>query len=126
MFANSDSVCNAAKAYLEANPLPADSVVSVLRSEFGRDVKVERVIAAKGDNPITDYLAFSGPKPEPKSKWAFYFAYLAKVLDSPEEAADVRGAVTGDYQNYLEQLWVADLKKLYPAKINRKVLKKAK
>ena len=48
------------------------------------------------------------------------------MLDAPEEAADVRGAVTGDYQNYLEQQWIGELKKLYPAKINKKVLKQAK
>ena len=48
------------------------------------------------------------------------------MLDAPEEAADVRGAVTGDYQNLLEEQWVAQLKKKYPAKINKKVLKKAK
>lgn len=126
VFANSDSVSQAAKAYLDANPQPADSVVTALRRQFGKDIKVERVIAAKGDNPITDYLAFGGEKPQPKTKWAFYFPYLAKILDNPEEAADVRGAVTGDYQNYLEEQWVAELKKQYPAKINKKVLKKAK
>ena len=48
------------------------------------------------------------------------------MVEAPEEVSDVRGAVTGDYQNQLEQEWIASLKKQYPAKINKKVLKKAK
>ncbi|MDE6629695.1 MAG: hypothetical protein K2K36_10055, partial [Muribaculaceae bacterium] len=62
----------------------------------------------------------------PKGKWAYYFPYRDKVLEAPEEPADVRGAVTGDYQNELERQWIEQLKKAYPAKVNKKVLKKAK
>lgn len=126
IFATSDSVMNAARDYLAANTVAADSIVPTLRKQFGKNIKVEKVIAAKGENNITDYLGFGGEKPEAKGKWAWYFPYRDKVLDAPEEAADVRGAVTGDYQNLLEEQWVAQLKKKYPAKINKKVLKKAK
>lgn len=126
VFATSDSVMQAAQNFLAENPQPADNVVTALRQKFGKDVKVERVIAAQGENAITDYLGFGGDKPTPASKWAYYFPYLNKVLDAPEEAADVRGAVTGDYQNYLEQQWVSELKKQYPAKVNKKVLSKAR
>ena len=126
IFATSDSVMNAARDFLAANTVAADSIVPTLRKQFGKNIKVEKVIAAKGENNITDYLGFGGSKPEAKGKWAWYFPYRDKVLYAPEEAADVRGAVTGDYQNLLEEQWVAQLKKKYPAKINKKVLKKAK
>ena len=33
-----------------------------MRKRFGRDVKVERVIAAEGENAVTDYLGFNGSK----------------------------------------------------------------
>jgi len=33
---------------------------------------------------------------------------------------DIKGKVTGDYQNYLEQQWLSKLKKKYPVKINKK------
>ncbi|MDE7142050.1 MAG: peptidyl-prolyl cis-trans isomerase, partial [Muribaculaceae bacterium] len=126
VFATSDSVCSAAKAYLESNTVPNDSIGLVLRREFGNNVKVERVLAAKGENPITDFIAFGGEKPEPKGRWAFYFPYQNRVILQPEDAGDVRGAVTGDYQNYLEEKWVASLREKYPAKINQKVLKQAR
>lgn len=126
VFATSDSVANLAKAYLLDNHVAVDKVVETMRKQFPKDVKVEKVIAAQGENPITDYLGFGGKKPEPRGKWRVYFPYLDKILNAPEEPADVRGAVTTDYQNYLEEQWVAELAKRYPAKINKKVLKKAK
>lgn len=127
VFATSDSIAQAAQAFLAENPQAPDNVATALRQKFGsKEIKVEKVIASKGENAITDYLGFGGEKPEATGKWAYYFPYLNKVLEAPEEAADVRGAVTGDYQNYLEQQWIGELKKLYPAKINKKVLKQAK
>ena len=126
VFATSDSLMQLAQNYLNSNNIPNDSLANSLRKEFGKDVKIEKVIAAQGENNITDYLGFGAEKPGPKVKWAFYFPYRGKVLEAPEEAADVRGAVTGDYQSELEAAWVAQLKQKYPAKINKKVFKKAK
>lgn len=126
VFATSDSIMNAAREFLNSSDIPSDSLTTALRKQFGKDIKLEKVIAAQGENNITDYLGFGAPKPEPKGKWAWYFPYRDKVLDAPEEAADVRGAVTGDYQNLLEEQWIQELKQKYPAKVNNKVLKKAK
>ena len=126
VFATSDSIMQLAKGYLESTDIPGDSLATDLRKKFGKDVKIEKVIAAQGENNITDYLGFGAEKPEAKGKWAWYFPYRGKILNAPEEAADVRGAVTGDYQGELEEAWVAGLKQKFPAKINKKTLKKAK
>lgn len=61
-----------------------------------------------------------------KSKWAFYFDYLGKVIDQPEEARDVKGAASGDYQQLLEKQWIEELKAKYPVKVNDAVLKQVK
>lgn len=129
VFATSDSLLNEALEYAAA--LPADmaptDLVKEVREHFGRDVKVERVIAAKGENAITDYLGFGEAKPEnDKSRWKAYAAFRGRVISEPEEAADVRGAAVADYQETLEQQWVADLHKRYKVKVYDKVLKKAK
>lgn len=126
VFATNDSTLQEARAYLDANNFPNDQLTSEMRKKFGKEIKIERVIAAQGENAITDYLGFGGEKPEPKGKWACYFAYRDKVVDAPEDATDVRGAVTADYQNDLEAVWLKDLKKKYPAKVNKKVLQQAK
>ena len=65
MFATSDSIAQAAQAFLAENPQASDNVATALRQKFGsKEIKVEKVIASKGENAITDYLGFGGEKPE--------------------------------------------------------------
>ncbi|MDE6702587.1 MAG: hypothetical protein K2K00_02795, partial [Muribaculaceae bacterium] len=128
IFAANDSTVNEAMKYAETlsveNP---EEFVAQMRKEFGKDIKIERVIAAKGENPITDYLAFGGEKPEAKTpRWSSYAACRGRVINQPEEAADARGAATTDYQALLEKEWLDKLHKTYPVKIDKKVLKEIK
>jgi peptidyl-prolyl cis-trans isomerase SurA len=53
------------------------------------------------------------------------FAYILTIYNdrSPRNFKDARGFVINDYQNYLEDQWIAELKKKYPVKIDEKVLK---
>lgn len=127
IFAANDSTVNAALDYAGTlSTADPEAFVNDMRKHFGREIKIERVIAAKGENPITDYLAFGGEKPEAKNpRWASYAAFGGRILDQPEEAADVRGAATTDYQAQLEQQWLKQLRKRYPVRINKKVLKQA-
>ncbi len=126
IFATSDSIAAAAKKYLADNTIGDDSLSTTLRKQFGRNIKVEKVIAGKGENVILDNVAFGGEKPEPVGRWIEWFGYKGRVIPAPEEAADVRGAVTEDYQKQLEQNWVADLHKKYKVKVNKKVVDKLK
>ncbi len=127
IFATSDSVLNEAMAFAPAiSTLDPTEFNTQMRKKFGREIKIERVIAARGENAITDYLAFGGEKPEAKTKWKHYAALGGRVVNAPEEAADVRGAVVADYQNELERLWLESLHKKYKVKINKKVFNKIK
>jgi peptidyl-prolyl cis-trans isomerase SurA len=51
------------------------------------------------------------------------FAKIIKVYPAhqPRSYDDARGFVINDYQNYLEEKWVAQLKKKYPVKVNEKL-----
>ena len=44
----------------------------------------------------------------------------------PISYTDVRGAVTSDYQNELDRLWIEKLRATYPVVINQAVLKTVK
>lgn len=52
--------------------------------------------------------------------------YVVKLTqDLPimrKEFSEARGAVTSDYQNYLEKTWLEELNKKYPVKVNLEVL----
>lgn len=121
-----DSLASAAANYVTTNNIPTDSLVRKLRTEFGNDVKIERALAAKGENPVIDYVAFHGFRPSPIGRWSAFRPVLGKVIEQPEEASDVRGAVSVDYQKELETKWIEELRNKYPVKINNKVLKKVK
>lgn len=129
LFATSDSTLNQALEYAQSLPAGLDptEIVKAIRDQFGRDVKVERVIAAKGENAITDYLGFGAPKPANENgRWKYYAAFMGRVIDTPEEVSDVRGAVVADYQETLEKDWIKDLHNRYKVKVNKDVLKKVK
>lgn len=126
VFAINDSIAQSAENYLKDNNVAPADITEVLKNEFGKNVRVERVLAAQGENEIIDALAFGGTMPELKGKWGALFVYNGKIVDQPEEAADERGAVTADYQAYLEANWLKELKKKHKVKVNEKVLKEFK
>jgi peptidyl-prolyl cis-trans isomerase SurA len=52
-------------------------------------------------------------------------AYLVKIYPgrSPRNFKDARGLAINDYQSFLEDKWIGDLKKTYPLKVNETLLK---
>lgn len=123
--AANDSVAQALRQRLPQ--LGGDTIISTVRKEFRGVAQIDRVLVPKGQNAMVDNLMFGAPKAEPSnSKYTEYFLYNARLINEPEEVADVRGMVTNDYQNALEQEWIADLRNRYPVKVNEKELKKIK
>lgn len=52
------------------------------------------------------------------------FAYIIRLYTNGDlkQFEDAKGAVINDYQNFLEESWIAALKKKYAVRINKKVL----
>lgn len=123
--AKNDSVAEAvARRYAELN---SSTVLLTLRKEFKGDITAERILAQKGQNPMVDNLMFGMPEVKPSnSAFEVYFMLDGKVLDNPESVADVRGQVTGDYQEMLEKEWIRELREKYPVSVDEKVLRKIK
>ncbi|MGN6530368.1 MAG: peptidylprolyl isomerase [Ginsengibacter sp.] len=80
-----------------------------------------------GQIPVVDRTMFrDGLITSPvinKNDGTAVFAQIIKVYPDhePKNFQDARGLVINDYQNYLEEKWVEQLKKKYPVKINEKV-----
>ena len=124
LSAKSDSILDLVKA--DVAKLGADTLTEALHNKYGADIRMERMVVKRGENNLADYLAFhAGDKPD-RMGYPEFMILEGGVISQPQEMADVRGAVTSDYQDVLEQRWKEELAKKYPAKINKKVLKQVK
>lgn len=100
-----------------------------LRKTFNNDsilrIRVEKGIFKKGDNALIDRDVFKQKDKEVKGNKDYPIdATYGKILKKePEEYTDVKGLVTADYQEELEKLWVAELRKKYNVVVNTEVLK---
>jgi peptidyl-prolyl cis-trans isomerase SurA len=107
--------------------LSSEDMIPTIRKEFAGNVQIDKVLYPQGSNQMVDYLMFGGPEVKPSnSRFTNFFMYDCKVIDKPEDINDVKGLVTSDYQNVLEDEWVRDIKARYPVKVYPNVLKKAK
>lgn len=123
--AKNDSIAKLVEARL--NELGNDTLVNTIHKEFGKDVKIDKVLVAQGENALVDNIVFGTlAVRSANSMYESYFLHDFVVISEPEEVDDVRGQVTGDYQNLLEQEWIEELKVKYPVVINEKELDKIK
>jgi len=124
VYTRNDSVGEAFAKYLETEHPSIDTLADVIDSRFDKQIRMERVLAAKGDDKVVDAVVFKSGDASAKGTWKYVTLYQGRVIDSPEEMSDVRGAVISDYQNLLEKQWVERLKGEYPIKVDKKLLKK--
>lgn len=125
IYVTNDSIEQLVKEAL--SEMAPDTATTAIKNRFKRDIKIEKVVVVRGENEVADALAFGGDRPlSPHKRYHNYFLYEGRMVENPEEISDARGAVTTDYQNKLEEDWVAELKEKYPVKINEKVYKMIK
>ncbi len=107
--------------------LSFDDWAETLRNKFNADsvlrIRVEKGIFKKGDNALVDKEIFKVDTVPVALKDFPYMAVFGKKLKNPKEMSDVRALVVTDYQEYLEQGWVDQLRKRYPVVVNEDVLK---
>ena len=107
--------------------LPFDQWAEALRSTFNPDsiirIRVEKGIFKVGDNPTIDKMVFKqAVTASPDEKYPID-AVCGKKLKRPDDYTDVRQQVVEDLQDYLEQEWVASLRRRYQVEVNEEVLK---
>ena len=125
LSARNDSVLNLVKA--DMLKFGADILIDALHNKYSTDIRMERMVVKQGENTLADYLAFHvGDKPEERRGYESFMILEGGLISQPQEMSDVRGLVSSDYQDLLEQRWKEELAKKYPAKINKKVLKQVK
>ncbi|MDE6715492.1 MAG: peptidylprolyl isomerase, partial [Muribaculaceae bacterium] len=93
IHAVNDSVANLVKA--ELPNIDVDSIPRVLRRNFQRNVKVEKVLVGKGDNARVDVCEFGADAGSvaANDKYPVYFTAQGKFIEIPESINDVRSQV---------------------------------
>jgi peptidyl-prolyl cis-trans isomerase SurA len=97
--------------------------------KFNKERRVVRVmrgtsetgIFRKGQNAYVDKIVFGEGEFEPMKSFP-YTNVIGRTIKKPECLGDVSSEVLEDYQNYLEQQWVSQLRSKYSFTINKKVL----
>ena len=112
------------KTIKKLNP---DSVSTYIRTKVNNDstvlASVEHGLWKQGENSYIDLTQFKSTdvKVEIDEKLPVVIV-VGKMLKMPKSYIDVRGAITADYQNYLEKEWIETLRNKYTIMINKHVL----
>ncbi len=87
-------------------------------------VSIENILVEAGVNEQVDDLGgIPGTAATANSDGSNTFVILKKVRDpEPKELDEARGQITSDYQNFLEQEWIEELKAKYPVEVDRSLL----
>ncbi len=76
----------------------------------------------KGANPVVDYYVWNGPKPNNFNS-ELSFVRGDKIPPEPKTLDESRGLYVSDYQKYLEDKWIKELRAKYKITVNKKLLK---
>lgn len=96
--------------------LPFNKWAEVLRSTFNNDsilrIRVEKGVFKEGDNAFIDKMVFKKDTTVNQLKDFPIDAVYGKLLKKkPDDYTDVKGLVTADYQEMLEEQWITELRK---------------
>jgi peptidyl-prolyl cis-trans isomerase SurA len=102
-------------------------ILEKLNKDSQLNLTIETKIFSKGENGMVDANWTPGISADKDVDKKVVFVRVNKILKpSPKTLGEAKGAVTSDYQNYLEKTWVESLKKKYPVTINKEVLAQVK
>ena len=126
--------CNNQKLALELQQKFRDSVTSwrKITSNYGSEVLADSSRFELGQLAVVDRTNFTpGLITAPvknTSEGTYTFNYIVALYHQPEQRSfeDSRGMVISDYQQVVEDNWIAELKKKYPVIVNEAVFNSIK
>ncbi|HPF51338.1 MAG TPA: peptidylprolyl isomerase [Draconibacterium sp.] len=124
-FKGSIITCKNAEVHEEADELfstemTIDEVLQHLNADEEM-ITAETGAWEKGSNPVVDYYVWNGETPKSfDSEITFIRGDL--IGPEPKKLDEARGLYIADYQKYLEEKWIKELRKKYKVKVDKKVL----
>ncbi len=101
--------------------MPNEEIIDQINSDE-KMVSIEEGAWEKGSNPIVDYYIWNKEKPV-KLDDEITFVRGDKIPPENKNLNEARGLYISDYQNYLEQKWIKELREKYVIVIDKKLLK---
>ncbi|WP_073123900.1 peptidylprolyl isomerase [Reichenbachiella agariperforans] len=120
LTAEDKAVLDSASSYLSFSNSQLDSLFN---SQEALALQIDDLKIKKGEVDFLDQNWTVGNHRQSTEDYHILWV-VSKVIPAAQRPLDsVRGLVISDYQMELEQLWIAQLRKKYPYKLNKKVLK---
>lgn len=104
--------------------VPNEQILAKFNNDSIQKVTVEHKKFVKGENKIIDGIEWKPGISEliAKGDTANAIVVVHKVVSpEPKLLDEIRGAMTADYQNYLEKEWISELRAKYPVIVNREL-----
>ena len=102
--------------------LNADEVLAHINTNGEELITIETGAWEEAQNPVVDYYVWNGKEPENFDS-ATTFIRGDKIKPEPKMLDEARGLFISDYQDYLEEQWIKELRRKYKVKVNKKLLK---
>ncbi len=121
----SDEIANQAKKLIKKQAKKGYTdqyIMEQLNVDSQLNCSIEGDKFQRGDNEIIDNLTWeTGVFNIPSEGDKLKFVNIKEVIQPmPKTLSECKGLVTADYQKYLEQEWLKELRAKYPVEINRK------
>lgn len=103
-------------------------ILEMVNTDSQLDLKIEEDKFSKNDNENVDKAIWEkGNRTKIENEKSLVIVVINEVLEpEPKALEDIKGLITSDYQNYLEQEWVKELKAKYTVEVDKEVLKLVK
>ena len=105
--------------------LAEDSIQELINQSSQLNLRYEMKKFEQGENPAVDSFKWKkGISPLLEKKGRVFFVHFKDILKPGYKKLDeAKGLITSDYQNYLEQNWVKELRAKYDYEVDQALLK---
>ncbi|MGM0496735.1 MAG: foldase protein PrsA [Bacteroidota bacterium] len=101
-------------------------ILNKYNTDGEKKIEIKEGTYLRGENKIIDQHAWDSGQKEDIDEKRPYFVKGELIPPQNKTLDEARGGVLADYQNYLEEQWIQELKNKYEVEVNKQVLENLK